>query len=1073
MRLTGINIENFGPFAGRDFDDMSNRLTLLHGPNEAGKSALRAFLRSTLFGYTTKADKASIRELFTYKHFKPEPGSGQISFVTSSDTNFNIHRRDGKKRGEVSITGDANGSDDLLRTLLGGIDAELYTNVFSISLSELQVISSLNSDQIRDKIYSVGLGLANVSLTDARAELDGELHKLRSTTGRAGSMSKNQKSLTELRTKLEETRRGSDEYAALSSSLEQLVENIDSQTAELEDMRSGIERQKTLVNIRKPWDRKTEIERQISELPENDMIPEDGQQQLDNLVEQKTALQSQMDDGELRQQERKTESESVGVVEAFLDDQHGEETRKLLMETAYYTKAVTDLPEVEQELEKEQAQLDRDLAELGWSEQAVSKFETPMDLQSNLESAGRELTAARRTYQEAELTVQSRTEDRETMADEAMKSAGARDALTDVPKEISADLEKKRDRLSRLRAAIADAGSIRSEMNEAQKNLSDALAQTETEDIGGFVGSILLPITVIIVGIASMAWSYMQAELSGGLAGLLGLVAGFMLISRARAAGGFKITIRKPAISEAKDVANVQVEEIQERLDAVNKEISEIAGEFGISDTPSIRDVEEKAGELDRSLDLRRRFESVSREFETAASRLATIDTRLTEAHSSLALSANTLADVQNRWQLLLERSELRIDLDPAQAANVMASIRTLKSQQRTTASLRMRVSQMSDTAGEIDFRLSEILEAAGLPEAPAQAGTQALEDLAMRLKAHDEAVVRQSQIAAEMENWTAEFETLETRMSELDAKIGSLLEKGETYDHEEFKATAIQVQERRELERKLSELLENTPLLSNDDGQSYRDDLIATPHEEAVARLQQLEDEEKRLRSVVDGLHVEQGNLLRQRSEFEKSGQALELHSKINMLEEKIARDAQRWAVLTIARDVFERTREEFQQERQPALMRSASKYLSDLTLGRYTSVRAVIGEKDQDLEVVEGEGHTKRANELSRGTAEQLFLAMRFALIEEYAKNAEPMPVVLDDILVNFDPERAKAACKVIMDLSERFQVIFLTCHPETEAMFKSVAPTGKKARAEAMSVVELTSSAAAERLTLVEPA
>ncbi|MDP7090264.1 MAG: hypothetical protein QF590_03090, partial [Dehalococcoidia bacterium] len=199
----------------------------------------------------------------------------------------------------------------------------------------------------------------------------------------------------------------------------------------------------------------------------------------------------------------------------------------------------------------------------------------------------------------------------------------------------------------------------------------------------------------------------------------------------------------------------------------------------------------------------------------------------------------------------------------------------------------------------------------------------------------------------------------------------------------------------------------------------------------------------------------------------------ALELHSKINVLEEKLNSDAQRWAVLTIARDVFERTREEFQQKRQPALMRSASKYLSDLTLGRYTSVRAVIGEKEQDFEVVEGEAHTKRANELSRGTAEQLFLAMRFALIEEYAKNAEPMPVVLDDILVNFDPERAKAACKVIMDLSERFQVIFLTCHPETEAMFKSVAPNGKKAREAAMSVIELNGTTSEERLTLVEPA
>jgi len=1069
MRLTGINIENFGPFADKRFDDMSNQLTLLQGPNEAGKSAIRAFLRSTLFGYVTKADRASLRELFLYNHFKPEAGSGVVSLVTSAETNFNIHRRDGRKRGEVSITGDAEGGDDLLRTLLGGIDSELYTNVFSISLSELQVMSSLNSDEIRDKIYSVGLGLANVSLTDARGELDDELRKLRSP--RAGRMRKFEKDLAEARTKLEETRRGSDQYAELANNLEQLTENIDSQTAEQEDMRSGIERQRTLVSIRKPFERKTEIERQISELPENDTIPEDGLLQLQNLVEQKTDLQTNIDDGELRQQERKTESDSVGVVNAFIE--HGDDIRKLLMETAYYTKAVTDLPIVEQELEKEQAQLDRDLAELGWSEQAVSKFETPMDLQSNLESAGRELTTARRNYQEAELTVQSRTADRETMADEALKLAGARDALADVPKEISADLEKKRDRLSRLRGTIGDEGSVRSEMNDAQKNLAETLAQTETEDIGGFVGSILLPIMVIIVGIASMAWSYMNAELSGGLAGLLGAVAGFMLISRAKAAGGFKIKIRKPAIGEAKDVATAQVEEVQERLDAVTKEISEIAGEFSINDTASIRDVEEKAGELDRSLDLRRRFEGVSREFETQAARFATIDTRMTEAHTALALGANTLVDVQHRWQALLERSELRIDLDPSQAANVMASIRTLKSQQRTTAGLRMRVSQMSDTAGEIDFRLSEILEAAELPEPPSQQATAALEDLAERLLAHDRAVERQNQIATEIDNWATEFTSLESRMSELDAKIGLLLELGETYDHDEFKALGIQVQERRELERKLSELLENAPLLSSEDGQSYRDDLQATPHEDSVARLQQLEDEEKRLRGTINELHSEQGDLLRQQAEYEKSGQALELHSTINILEEKLGSDAQRWAVLTIARDVFERTREEFQQERQPALMKSASKYLSDLTLGRYTSVRAVIGEKEQDLEVVEGEAHTKRANELSRGTAEQLFLAMRFALIEEYAKNAEPMPVVLDDILVNFDPQRAKAACKVIMDLSERFQVIFLTCHPETEAMFKSVVPSGKKAREAAMSVIELTGTAAAERLTLVDTA
>ena len=47
---------------------------------------------------------------------------------------------------------------------------------------------------------------------------------------------------------------------------------------------------------------------------------------------------------------------------------------------------------------------------------------------------------------------------------------------------------------------------------------------------------------------------------------------------------------------------------------------------------------------------------------------------------------------------------------------------------------------------------------------------------------------------------------------------------------------------------------------------------------------------------------------------------------------------------------------------------------------------------------------------DELSRGTGEQLYLALRFGLIEEFAGQAEPLPVVMDDILVNFDVERAR---------------------------------------------------------------
>ena len=50
--------------------------------------------------------------------------------------------------------------------------------------------------------------------------------------------------------------------------------------------------------------------------------------------------------------------------------------------------------------------------------------------------------------------------------------------------------------------------------------------------------------------------------------------------------------------------------------------------------------------------------------------------------------------------------------------------------------------------------------------------------------------------------------------------------------------------------------------------------------------------------------------------------------------------------------------------------------------------------------------------------------------------------MPVVMDDILVNFDPERAQEACRAIGELSKDQQVLLFTCHPETVGLMQSAA-------------------------------
>ena len=77
-----------------------------------------------------------------------------------------------------------------------------------------------------------------------------------------------------------------------------------------------------------------------------------------------------------------------------------------------------------------------------------------------------------------------------------------------------------------------------------------------------------------------------------------------------------------------------------------------------------------------------------------------------------------------------------------------------------------------------------------------------------------------------------------------------------------------------------------------------------------------------------------------------------------------------------------------------------------------------------------------------LSRGTREQLFLALRLALVASYARRGVVLPLVLDDVLVNFDVGRAKAAALVLRDFARQgYQVLIFTCHEHISKLFKNI--------------------------------
>ena len=60
----------------------------------------------------------------------------------------------------------------------------------------------------------------------------------------------------------------------------------------------------------------------------------------------------------------------------------------------------------------------------------------------------------------------------------------------------------------------------------------------------------------------------------------------------------------------------------------------------------------------------------------------------------------------------------------------------------------------------------------------------------------------------------------------------------------------------------------------------------------------------------------------------------------------------------------------------------------------------------------------------------------------MREFGEHAERLPVVVDEVLVNFDPERARLAAEAFATLAETNQVLVFTCHPQTVDLFAEAA-------------------------------
>ncbi len=140
-----------------------------------------------------------------------------------------------------------------------------------------------------------------------------------------------------------------------------------------------------------------------------------------------------------------------------------------------------------------------------------------------------------------------------------------------------------------------------------------------------------------------------------------------------------------------------------------------------------------------------------------------------------------------------------------------------------------------------------------------------------------------------------------------------------------------------------------------------------------------------------------------------------------------------------TVAR-LLKWSMEKFRETKQGPMLAKASAIFKTLTLDSFSRLLVDSSGQVPRLFSVRPDGKEVDIDGMSEGSRDQLYLALRLAALEIQIAQGFNMPLIADDLFINFDDRRAEAGLKVLGDLSRSMQVIFLTHHEHLVPLAKS---------------------------------
>lgn len=1064
MWIEEIFIGRFGGIEQMKVGGIRPHLNVISGPNEAGKTTVAEFIRSVLFGFPKRSPRGN-----NYESLHGGRRSGRLLVHTGEDGPFFLSRREqpGRKVG-VLLTTDMEGNPVDSAVLLElGADGEVSHGGRSLFAFDLDNLRELDREGLRSRILGTALGSVDVNPMEVLHGIDDRINRLgRRTHTDESSMFALQARLGKVEKRLRILGEKPDHYVRVQQELEGIRRRKEELGARIKRYEQDLERLRPILACEDDWNKLISLDKRISNVADASDFPADGVSRLEALSDRLREAE-----GNRLELENQVKLLHDRLDQLDPDPRYVEHSHAVfaLSERARESAGHPAKTEgVKAGISQALKILDEEIAGLGsqWDRERVASSEPSLVVE-------REINGFEKSWRK----LADRVDLVGTRVSEHEKSCERLREKSELKKRRIEGLARScegflaphlRSLLMEWKELDAAAGRTREQILQASRQierLNGELRDTESR-LQGLDASprpsrsrLIAGVLVQFVAAAALIFVHSSVHFSEPVSFVV-LAAGLILC----ATGSLSCVISLLRARENRSKRQREQTALRENQHRTAQELKTIAtGREELAQ--DLRNAARRMAAITRtvlgnpnarrqdvltaervSLSAEDRVRERKALEEALAGDLSDLneEQRITEeTRQELDSARQELAALRDAWHTFLQAHGLDEDISPETALVLARRLSDLKRDLLRISEMERELASLQKEWADLVSRAHKLSADLGSPIDSAIPLLDLIARWVQSSREAAEALTARRTLLERIQECRIRLEAETGKTQELHDSIQRLMESAAVDDEESFRHKALRHQEYRTLEQERRIVADRLVTgLGLQDETEMRNLLDCEDWRSKRRTAAERQEEVQQLRSKVEELAAREGRLSSEIETLEAEDETEQLAAQREELLARLNDSIGEWTTLKLASALLTRTIRLYESEKQPKVMARASEIFRHITGGAFN--RMLFPLDSETVQVERSDGSYLGEEKLSRATLEQVYLALRLAHLDVCRSDGPCLPVLMDDVLVNFDPDRAERTAALLTEFSEEteVQILFFTCHPHVEELFPAGA-------------------------------